>query len=180
MFNTGIIGAGPAGYTLAIRLAQKGEKVLLFEKNYVGRTCLNVGCIPTKTILHSANLYEKIKKSDKFGINTENVCFDFQKIYERKNSVVEKMRKSLEKLIKSYGVEIIYGEASVKSKNEIECNGEIYNCKNVVVATGSEPVVLNSLPKEEFILNSNDILKLTELPKSILIVGSGAIGLDQV
>ena len=99
MFDVGIIGAGPAGYTLAIRLSQKGKKVVLFEKNYVGGTCLNFGCIPTKAILHSCEIFDKLKTCQKFGVNAENVSFDFQKIYERKNTVVEKMRKSLEKLM---------------------------------------------------------------------------------
>ena len=178
MFNTGIIGAGPAGYTLAIRLAQNGKKVILFEKEFAGGTCLNFGCIPTKSILHSCTLLDKLKTCEKFGVKAENITFDFQKIYERKNSVIEKMRKSLEKLIKSYGVEIVYGEASVKSKNEIECEDKIYNCENIVLATGSSPVEIKNLPFGEFILNSNDILEIKELPNSIIIIGSGAIGIE--
>ena len=177
MFDVGIIGAGPAGYTLAIRLAQKGKKVVLFEKKFVGGTCLNVGCIPTKAVMHCANLYEKFKKADKFGINSENLSFDFQKIYERKNSVVEKMRKSLEKLIKSYGIEIIYGEAIIEN-NKIKCGEEIFECEKIVAATGSKPSEIKSLPESDFILNSNDILNLEKLPQNILIIGSGAIGLE--
>ena len=177
-FDVGIIGAGPAGYTLAIRLSQKGKKVVLFEKNYLGGTCLNVGCIPTKVVLHSCSLYEKLQKTEKFGIYAQNITADFQKIYERKNSVVEKMRKSLEKMLKSYEIEIIQGEASIKNINEIECNNTSYDCEKIVVATGSEPVGLKTLPKSDLILNSDDILKLNELPKSILIIGSGAIGLE--
>ena len=178
MFDVGIIGAGPAGYTLGIRLAQKGKRVVLFEKNFVGGTCLNFGCIPTKAILHSCGIFDKIKTCQKFGINAENVSFDFQKIYERKNTVVEKMRKSLEKLIKSWGVEIIYGEASIKSCKEIICGGETYNCENIVVATGTKPFTLKNLPKSDFILNSDDILNLEKLPNSVLIIGSGAIGIE--
>ena len=151
---------------------------MLFEKKFVGGTCLNFGCIPTKAILHSCGIYDKLKTCQKFGVNAENVSFDFQKIYERKNTVVEKMRKSLEKLIKSWGVEIIYGEASIKSDREIVCGGEIYNCENIVVATGSKPFELKNLPKNDFILNSDDILNLEKLPDSILIIGSGAIGIE--
>ena len=101
MYDVGIIGSGPAGYTLAIRLAQKGKIVVLFEKKFVGGTCLNFGCIPTKSVLHSCDIYNKLKTCQKFGVNAENVSFDFQKIYERKNIVIEKMRKSLEKLMQT-------------------------------------------------------------------------------
>ena len=177
-FNVGIIGAGPAGYTLAIRLAQKGKTVVLFEKNFLGGTCLNVGCIPTKAVLHSCSIFEKTKKAEKFGIFTQNVTADFQKIYERKNSVVEKMRKSLEKMIKSYDIQIIQGEALIKSKNEIECNDIKYNCEKIVAATGSKPVKIKDFSDNESVLNSDEILNLNELPKSILIVGSGAIGIE--
>ena len=127
--------------------------------------------------MHCANLYEKFKKADKFGINSENLSFDFQKIYERKNSVVEKMRKSLEKLIKSYGIEIIYGEAVIEN-NKIKCGEEIFECEKIVAATGSKPSEIKSLPESDFILNSNDILNLEKLPQNILIIGSGAIGLE--
>lgn len=178
MYDVGIIGAGPAGYTLAIRLSQKGKKVILFEKKFVGGTCLNFGCIPTKAILHSVSIFNKCKSCEKFGINAQNVTFDFEKIMDRKNFVVEKMRKSLEKMIKSYGVEIIYGEAAVKSKNEIKCENRIYDCKNIVAATGSKPSSLNNYENNDFIINSDDVLNLKELPKSILIIGSGAIGTE--
>ena len=178
MYDVGIIGAGPAGYTLAIRLSQKGKKVVLFEKNYVGGTCLNLGCIPTKAILHSCSIYDKVKNCEKFGIKAANITFDFEKIMDRKNSVVEKMKKSLEKMILSYGVEIIYGKATINTQKEIECNNKIYECKSIVAATGSEPSNLKSLPQNEFIINSNDVLNLKELPKSVLIIGSGAIGTE--
>lgn len=177
-FDVGIIGGGPGGYTLAIRLAQYGKKVVIFEKNYIGGTCLNVGCIPTKSILHSCSLYEKIKSSEKFGIITDNAVIDFQKIYERKNSVIEKMRKSLEKMIKSYGIEIINGEASIKSNTEIQCDNDIYSCTEIVAATGSEAVKIKGFSKNANILNSDEILNLSTLPKSILIIGSGAIGIE--
>ena len=178
MFDIGIIGAGPGGYTLAIRMAQKGKSVVLFEKNFVGGTCLNLGCIPTKTILRSCSVFESVKNCQKYGVNAENINFDFEKIYDRKNSVVEKMRKSLEKLIKSYGIEIIYGEAAIKNQSQIECNGIVYDCGKVVVATGSKPSIPKIFSQNKFVLNSNDILELKELPKNITIIGSGAIGIE--
>ena len=100
MYDIGIIGAGPAGYTAAIRAAQKGLKVILFEMNFAGGTCLNKGCIPTKTILHSCDILRELKNSSKFGINAENISVDFAKIQERQKGVSEKIRKSLTGLIK--------------------------------------------------------------------------------
>ena len=177
-FDVGIIGGGPAGYTLAIKLAQYGKRVVIFEKKFIGGTCLNVGCIPTKAILHSCSLYDNFKKSEKFGIFAQNITADFQKIYERKNSVVEKMQKSLQKMIESYEIAIIEKEAEIISKNEIKCENEIYDCEKIVAATGAEPVELGSLKFGDNVLNSNDILDLEELPKSLLIIGSGAIGTE--
>lgn len=177
-FDVGIIGSGPAGYTLAVRLSQYGKKVILFEKQFIGGTCLNAGCIPTKAVLHSCSLYDNFKKSEKFGIFAQNITADFQKIYERKNSVVEKMRKSLQKMIESYEIVIVQGEAEIISKNEIKCGNEIYNCENIVASTGSEPVELAGLKTDGNILNSNTILDLKELPQNILIIGSGAIGIE--
>lgn len=178
MYDVGIIGAGPAGYTLAIRLAQKNIKVIIFEKNFVGGTCLNYGCIPTKTILHSCSLFDKLQKSQKFGVYADNVKIDFEKIYERKTSVVEKMRNSLEKMIKSYDIKIVQEDAIINSQTVIKTKNDIYNCKKIVVATGSDSIKLNSLPDNENILNSNKILDLKEIPKNLIIIGSGAIGIE--
>ena len=101
MFDIGIIGSGPAGYVSAIRASQRGLSVVLFEKNQIGGTCLNRGCIPTKTILHSCNVLSELKNAMKLGINVENISFDFSKIQDRQKTVSEKIRKSLTNLIKS-------------------------------------------------------------------------------
>ena len=106
VYDLGIIGAGPAGYSAAIKAAQNGLSVILFEKEAMGGVCLNKGCIPTKTILHCSDLYKNLKKSEKFGLNTGEISYDYQKIFERKNEVVQKLQKSLTKLVQSYGVEI--------------------------------------------------------------------------
>ena len=107
MFDVGIIGAGPAGYIAAIKAAQKGLTVVLFEKQHIGGTCLNKGCIPTKTILHSTKLYSEAKNLEKFGITAENVSFDFVNIQERQKTVAEKIQKNLTSIIKSYGITIV-------------------------------------------------------------------------
>ncbi|MCD7878385.1 MAG: dihydrolipoyl dehydrogenase [Candidatus Gastranaerophilales bacterium] len=180
MFDVGIIGAGPAGYTAAIRAAQYGLKVILFEKNQIGGTCLNRGCIPTKTILHSVSIYNEIKNSTKFGINTDNVTPDFTKIWERQKTVSEKIRKSLTNLIKSYGITIIEELAEIETPNIIKAGNTNYNVENIIIASGSMPNKLKFSGdyKEDFVLTSDEILNLTEQPKSILIAGSGAIGIE--
>lgn len=176
MFDIGIIGAGPAGYTAAIRASQKGLSVILFEKEHIGGTCLNKGCIPTKTILHSCKLLSELKNSSKFGINAENISFDFEKIQERQKTVSEKIRKSLTSLIKSYGITIVEEEAKITGSNKIND----YKVKNIIIATGSKPNIIkfNGNYNEDFVMTSEDVLNLTELPASILIVGSGAIGIE--
>ncbi len=187
-YDFGIIGAGPAGYTAAIRASQLGKSVVLFEKENLGGVCLNKGCIPTKTFLHSADLYNSFKKASNFGIEVENFSVDYQKVAERKDKTVEKLRKSLEMLLKSYGIEIVNAEAEIKSQPSnlptlkpslIEANGEIYQCANIIIATGAEPKCVGGFEFDhEFILSSDDVLKLTTLPKKIVIIGSGAIGIE--
>lgn len=181
MFDIGIIGVGPAGYTAAIRASQKGLSVVLFEKNKIGGTCLNRGCIPTKTILHSCNLLSELKNISKCGITAENISFDFAKIQERQKAISEKIRKSLTQLIKSYGITIVEEEAFIESDNLIKTScGNSYEVKNIIIATGSMPNIIkfSGNYEENFVLTSDDILNMTELPQSILIVGSGAIGIE--
>lgn len=180
MFDIGIIGAGPAGYTAAIRASQKGLKVVLFEKRDIGGTCLNRGCIPTKTIMHCAKLYKEMQNCAKFGINAENISFDYSKVHERQVTVAEKIRKSLTSLIKSYGIEIVEEEAIIENEHLIKTKNGSYEVKNIIIATGSKPntIKFNGNYPEGFVLTSDDILALDKLPESILIVGSGAIGVE--
>lgn len=180
MFDVGIIGAGPAGYIAAIKAAQKGLTVVLFEKQHIGGTCLNKGCIPTKTILHSTKLYSEAKNLEKFGITAENVSFDFAKIQERQKTVAEKIKKNLTSLIKSYGITIVEEEAHIEKQGLIKTNTSTYEVKNIIIATGSKPnkFKLNGNYSEDFVMTSDDVLNLMELPNSIMIVGSGAIGVE--
>lgn len=178
-FNFGIVGAGPAGYTAAIRASQLGKSVVLFEKEFVGGTCLNKGCIPTKAFLHCADVYNSLKKVSNFGIEIENYSLNFEKAAERKEKTVEKIRKSLEMLLKSYDIQIVNAEAKIKDKNLIEANGETYECENILVATGAKPKCVGGFEFDhEFIVSSDDVLNLKSLPKKVVIVGSGAIGIE--
>ncbi|MCD7740507.1 MAG: dihydrolipoyl dehydrogenase [Candidatus Gastranaerophilales bacterium] len=180
MFDIGIIGSGPAGYTAAIRACQNGLSAVLFEKNQIGGTCLNKGCIPVKTILNSCRIYSELMNVNKFGIIAENVNFDFTKIQQRQKTVSEKIRKSLTMLIKSYGIMIIEEEANIVNEHIISTKTGSYEVKNIIIATGSRPNILKFKGNysNDFVLTSDDILNLTELPSSMLIVGSGAIGIE--
>lgn len=178
-FDYGIIGGGPAGYTTALYLATQGKSVVLFEKDEVGGTCLNRGCIPTKILLHVAELYQSFKTAEKFGIYADNITFDYGKVAEHKNKIVEKLRKSLELAIKKSGIKVVKETAKVVSDNLINASGEEYSCSKIVVATGSKPRELKGLEFDhKFILSSDDILNLTKLPEKMVIVGSGAIGIE--
>lgn len=178
-FDFGIIGSGPAGYTAALMAASVGKKVVLFEKDFAGGVCLNKGCIPTKTLLHSAELYEELNNCADMGVCAESCTLDFVKVVERRKFVVDKLRAGLERSFKSAGVNFINAEAKIIDKNTIEASGNKYSCEKIICCTGSVPRVINGMEYDHtFILSSDDILNLEKLPKSILIIGSGAIGIE--
>ena len=178
-FEYGIIGGGPAGYTAGINLAKQGHSVILFEKNKLGGTCMNKGCIPTKSFLHSAEIFSNLKKAAEFGINIDFTNFDFSKVTDKKDKTVEKVRKALELTVKNSGVKTIYAEASIKDRNTILAENKEYKVQHIIAACGSKPKELKGLEFDgDFILSSDDVLNLKKLPKSILIVGSGAIGTE--
>ena len=176
-FDVGIIGGGPGGYSSALYALSQGKKVVLFEKDEIGGTCLNRGCIPTKAFLHIADTYLSISEFDKLGITCENVKLDFSKAVEYKNNIVSKLRRGLELTMK--GVNIIKSEAKIVSKDCISADGIEYKCNEIIISTGSKPKEIKGLIFDhKFILSSDDILNLEELPQKILIVGSGAIGIE--
>lgn len=160
-WDLAIIGLGPAGLKAAQLAASYGKSVIAFEKNKVGGTCLNVGCIPTKAIIHAASTGKSWEEMMTF-----------------KNSTVEKLNKAVEKDLINRGIKIVYETASVKD-GAVFANGEKYVAKNIIIATGSFSRELEGLLyDEDFVLNSDDILKLEKLPKNIAIIGSGAIGIE--
>lgn len=179
MFDVAIIGAGPGGYISAIKAAQLGLSVILIEKAELGGTCLNRGCIPTKTLLAAADKINEFKKLSKYGIKATFEGIEIEKLLKRKDITILKLQKGIENLLKSYKIEVLKSEALIKDKNNIEVNGENIHFKNLIIATGSTPTDLPNIKRDgEFILNSDDILKLNDFPKSILIIGSGAIGIE--
>ena len=178
-FEYGIIGGGPAGYTAGMLLAPKGHSVVIFEKEQLGGTCLNKGCIPTKSMIHSSELYKTTINAENIGLNIEIKDFDFNKILEKRNKTVERIRKSLELAVKNSGAKTIYANAEIKDKNTILANGEEYKVSQIIYACGAKPRQIKGLEFDgEFILSSDDVLKLEKLPKSVLIIGSGAIGIE--
>ena len=180
-YDIAIIGAGPAGYVAAIRAGQLGMKTALIEKNDVGGMCLNWGCIPTKALIESAKLLERIKSSDKMGIDgvdPAKLSFNWPKAKKRAGSIVKKLTGGVGFLLKKNGVEVIQGEAVINSPNSISVNNRAIEAKNIIIATGSYPESLNiNIPEENFI-EIDQLLFLESLPQKILLLGHGPVSLE--
>ena len=177
-YDVMIIGGGPGGYTAANKAASNGLKTILFEKDKIGGTCLNRGCIPMKALVETAHVYHNHLNNEMYGIKADNISFDYDLINKRKNEIVETLRNGIEKELNKNKVEIIKGFARIVDNNKIECNDQIYEGNNIIIATGS----VTSLPKIEGIdlcLTSDDILeKDFKLAKEIIIIGGGVIGVE--
>ncbi len=178
MYDVVILGGGSAGYSCALRSAQLGLKVCLIEGNKVGGTCLHKGCIPTKALLHCAEIVDNINESEKYGIFSSIENIDMKKVSEYKNSVIEKLYKGLQGLIKARNVTYIEGFGKLHSKNSVIVNGEIIEGKNIVIATGSATRTLPTLPIDGRIITSDEALQLEFIPKSAIILGGGVIGVE--
>lgn len=183
-----VIGAGPGGYEAAIRAAQLGLHTALIERRQVGGTCLNRGCIPTKTMLHSAQLYKETAHFELFGLHTENTSFDWAKIHQRKNDVVSKLRSGIEQLIKANKIDFFNTSASILSPHEVQLEqGEettLYG-DNILIATGSVPsrppipgLDLPGVVTSDELLDDPSYAQTDSLPKEILIIGGGVIGVE--
>jgi dihydrolipoamide dehydrogenase len=181
-FDVVVIGAGPAGYVAAIKVAQLGKKVALVEKGKMGGVCLNVGCIPTKALISHAQVLEKVLHAADFGIETGSVSFDYGKMKARKDTVVTKFVKSLEGLIQSHGVHILRGEAQFTGPKELKVKGadqKIIRGSSIIIATGSEPMeIAAAVCDHQKIFNSTSILELQQLPKTLAVIGGGYIGCE--
>jgi len=179
--ETVIIGSGPGGYVAAIRAAQLGQKVSIIEKGDIGGTCLNVGCIPSKALLHVAHDLHKASGNKDLGISTKDVNFDFATAQKWKNNrVVKKLRLGVTGLLKKNGVDIIAATASFKNASTLILSSdqgqEEVSFKQCIIATGSSPIELPFLPTSSNILNSTGLLNIEALPKRLAIVGAGYIG----
>ena len=172
-----IIGGGPGGYSAALSAAKAGKKVCLFEKDSLGGTCLNVGCIPTKYILDRATALEKIRQMTGEGMLRAAGEFSFKKIMTSKAGAIEKLTSGIAGMLKASGVEVIKGLASFKNTSTVACNGTDYEAESIIIATGSSPIKL-PFPGNELCIDSTAALALTKLPKKICIIGGGVIGLE--
>ncbi|MFA6127980.1 MAG: dihydrolipoyl dehydrogenase [Bacteroidales bacterium] len=183
MYDVGIIGGGPAGYVAAERAGQKGLSVVLFDKKKLGGVCLNEGCIPTKTLLYSAKLYDHAREGGKYGINCSEVTYDFAKIMQRKNKVVAKLVAGITAAMKKGNIEVVYDQAVISERSadhiKIKAKETIYECRNLLLATGSEALIppIKGLVREE-ILTNREILEITSVPQSLTIIGGGVIGME--
>ncbi len=179
-----VIGGGPAGYAGAIRAGQLGKKVACIEMERAGGTCLNWGCIPTKALLKSAELYVKMKKAEAYGLSAKEVSFDFGLVMERSRDVSKQMAKGIEFLFRKNKVDYIIGRAHVPAPGMVEIQdgekkGTILKAKNVLIATGCK---MRRIPGLEYdgvrVMTSREVLATRTQPKSIVIVGAGAIGVE--
>ena len=179
-----IIGGGPAGYTAAEKASKAGKDVVLFEQNALGGTCLNVGCIPTKSLLYGAKQYYNATHAQKYGVSAENVAFDFAAMQKRKTIVVRKLVAGIKARLNNEHCTVVNGFAkildNIRQTWRIECNGETYEAENLMICTGSTNFVppIPGIKDNPAVWDSTDALAATELPKSIIIVGGGVIGME--
>ncbi|NRS19066.1 dihydrolipoyl dehydrogenase [Brevibacillus sp. HB1.4B] len=177
-----VIGAGPGGYVAAIRAAQMGKTVAVVEKGELGGVCLNVGCIPSKAMIHAAHTYEHTQHTESMGITMENVKVDFAKVQEWKSGIVKQLTGGVGSLFKGNKIQVIPGEALFVSENEVRVfhgyDVNRYRFQHCIIATGSRPIELPAFPFGKRVMSSTEALSLTELPKSLVVIGGGYIGIE--
>jgi len=177
MYDLTIIGAGWAGFNAALKAKDLGLKVCLIEKEQIGGTCLNHGCIPTKTLIQSAKIYALAKKSQTFGIEIANLELDFKKIQERKEKLIQQLRSGMQSKLKN--IDFLNSEAQILSDKEVKISRETIGTKFILIATGSRPIELSEFRFDgKRIISSDDILNLKGIPNSLLIIGGGVIGCE--
>nr|MDA8351765.1 FAD-dependent oxidoreductase [Bacillota bacterium] len=187
-----ILGAGPGGYVAAIRASQLGLKTVMVEKEKVGGVCLHKGCIPSKSLLRSAELFHQMKQSEDFGIRAEGVRLDMEGVQKRKNRIREQLHQGVQHLLKKNGVRVVKGTGrilgpsifspqpgTISVEKAEESEAEMLVPQNIIIATGSRPRSLPGLTIDgEYILHSDHVLEMEQLPESMVILGGGVIGLE--
>jgi len=174
-----VIGSGPGGYVAAIRAAQRGARVIVVEREKLGGVCLNVGCIPTKTLIYSAELYRKMRHAEDYGLKAKGVGFDLKALVARKNKVVGLNTGGIDGLFKARGIQVLQGEAQVLAPGRVQVGKVEVRAESIIIATGGRPA---QIPGLEFngstVIGSTEALDLTELPPRIAVIGAGALGAE--
>ena len=179
-FDVAILGGGMGGYPAAIRASQLGMKVALVESAKLGGTCLHIGCIPTKALLESSELYHRVAtRGVEFGLKAEVVGYDYPKIADRRDAVVNQLYRGVQFLMKKNKIEVVQAKGRLRDKNTIEANGRLVTAKNLIVATGS---IVRTLPgielDGEYVVSSDNAVLARNVPESIAIIGAGAVGVE--
>lgn len=187
MYDIAIIGGGPGGYAAAEKAGKNGLQTILFEKKDLGGVCLNEGCIPTKTLLYSAKLYDNARKSEKYGVRVEGAELDYKKMIDRKTKVIRKLVAGVGLRMKNAGVEVVKAEAVIDGRSpegaiRIIAGDTTYETRNLLICTGSEtfipPIEGLDISNNEAIVTNRELLSLKEAPQSIAIIGGGVIGME--
>lgn len=179
MYDVIVVGAGPGGYVAAIRAAQRGASVAVIERGELGGVCLNTGCIPTKTLIYSAELYHRMNHAGDFGLGADNVRHDMKALVARKNKVIEMNTGGIAGLFKAHKIEHISGEARIIGPGQVRVGDDIVEGRNILIATGGRPARLPGLETNgRNIVGSTEALELTTLPQRIAVIGAGPIGAE--
>jgi dihydrolipoamide dehydrogenase len=179
-FDVAILGGGMGGYPAAIRASQLGLKVALVEVGKLGGTCLHVGCIPTKALLESSELYHRVAtRGQEFGLKAEVVGYDYPKIAERRDAVVNQLYKGVQYLMKKNKIEVVAARGRLRDQNTIEADGKLVKAKNLIVATGSTVKTLPGIELDgQYVVSSDNAVVAKSAPESICIIGAGAVGVE--
>lgn len=187
MYDIAIIGGGPGGYVAAEKAGKSGLSTILFEKKDLGGVCLNEGCIPTKTLLYSAKLYDHARKSEKYGVHVEGAELDYKKMTDRKTKVIRKLVAGIGLRMRNAGVEVVKAAAVIEGRTSegiihIVADGKTYETKNLLISTGSEtylpPIPDLDMETNEALVTNRELLSLKEAPSSMVIIGGGVIGME--
>lgn len=187
LYDLIVIGGGPAGYLAAERAGHAGMKTLLIEKRFIGGVCLNEGCIPSKSLLYSAKVYDNARHGEKYGVKADGISLDHPAVIERKNRVVKTLVSGVRAQLKKNGVTVIEGIAEISGRNadgfEIKAADAVYTAKRLLLATGSVPVVppipgLREGIEKGFVLTNRELLSIDHIPSSLVVIGGGVIGLE--
>jgi dihydrolipoamide dehydrogenase len=181
-FGVVVVGAGPGGYPAAIRAAQLGASVALVEREFLGGTCLNCGCIPSKALIHTSDLYAQMRSSGSLGLKTESASFDYSAMAERKDQVVRNLRNGVRQLLAGNGVKVFEGTASFESRKRVVVNSKsgstVIGAEKTIIATGATSSMPAFLPRHERVVESRAFLDLKSAPASALVLGGGVIGCE--